>query len=208
MATHAPVQVYGTGRWIFLSSVVTTVVPVFQTYIAFDHLAQSGDPALVLQAINILASLGTIFSSLLIPRRPAIFFRDKPVDAQWTCSILSRFTWTYVWPLIRLAGKKGDLDEQDIPQPDHSVRAEEVMVDWHQHESKPSLIWEILYSYRARLAFTWSTTLIRCIIGAAPYWVMLRLIDSLEQRGGGGSPDRNLWGLVFLLGVLAMADQV
>lgn len=102
---------------------VTIVVPALQTYIAFDRLAQSGDPALVLQVINILAGLGTLFSSLLIPRRPAVFFREQPVDAQWTCSILSRFTWTWVWPLIRLAGKKGDLEEQDIPQPDHSVRA-------------------------------------------------------------------------------------
>lgn len=82
------------------------------------------------------------------------------------------------------------------------------MVDWHRHEFNRSLIWQILHVYRARLAFSWSVTIIRCIVGAAPFWVMLRLIDSLEQRGGGGSPDRDQWGLVILLGLLEMASQV
>lgn len=208
MAIHASVQAHNAGYWIFLSSVAIAVVTVLHTYTTFDHLVRRDDPALVLRIINILSILGTLFSSLLIPRRPAVFFRGEPVDAQWTCSILSRYTWTWVWPLIRLAGKKGDLDEKDVPQPDHTVRVEEVLKDWHGYAFRGSLIWQLLHVYKARLALQWTVTMVRCVIGAAPYWVMLRLINILEQRGGGGSPGRDLWGLVILLGVLALIEQV
>lgn len=208
MAVHAPVQVHNTGYWTFCSSAVTVVVTVLQIYNTFDRLVRHDDSTLVLQIINLLATFGTLFSSLLIPRRPVVFFRGEPVDAQWTCSILSRYTWTWVWPLIRLAGKKGDLEEKDVPQPDHTVRAEEVLADWHGYNFKGSLIREVLNFYKARLALQWSVTAVRCIIGVVPYWAMLSLIDSLEQRGGGGSPGRDLWGLVILLGVLSLIELV
>jgi hypothetical protein len=107
-----------------------------------------------------------------------------------------------------VATKKGDLEEKDVPQPDHTIRAEEVMIDWHGLGYDGKLLWQLLHAYKGRLGLQWSVTLARCVLGAAPFWTMLHLIDNLQQRGGGGSPGRDLWGLVILLGVLSLAEQV
>lgn len=173
-----------------------------------DELIRRRDATLVLRIVNILAFIGTLFGSILFPRRPTVFFRGQPVDAQWTSSVLSRYTWTWARRLIDQATSKGDLEEKDIPQPDHTIRAKEVMEDWHGFGYKGKLIWELLYVYKARIALQWSVTIARCILGAAPFWTMLHLIDNLEQRGGGGSPGRELWGFVILLGVLSLVEQV
>lgn len=155
-----------------------------------------------------MAFLVTLFASVLIPRRPAVFFRNQPVDSQRASSILDRNTWTFASPLINLASKKGDLEEKDIPQPDHTIRAEEVLEDWKAFGYKGKLIWALLYIYRTRFVVQWSVTIARCILGLGPFWTMLKLITLLQERGGGGSPSRELWGLVVLLSVLSFFEQV
>ena len=171
-------------------------------------MAREDVAALVLRLVNVAAALCTVFGSILIPRRPEVFFRGQTVDAQWTSSILSRYTWTWPRPIMDLASKQGDLDEKDIPQPDHTIRASEVLRDWHAYGYKGKLQWAILYAYKGRLALQWAVTVARCILGVGPFWTMLQLLTLLQERGGGGSPSRTLWGLVILLGVFSLVEQV
>lgn len=107
-----------------------------------------------------------------------------------------------------IASKKGDLEEKDIPQPDHTLRAQEVVSDWNAYGFKGRLIWSLIYAYKGRLALQWSVTLVRCALGVGPFWAMLQLISLLEERGGGGWPTHLLWGLVISLGVFSLAEQV
>ena len=82
------------------------------------------------------------------------------------------------------------------------------MADWHGFGYNGTLLRQLLHAYKGRLALQWTVTTTRCVLGAAPFWTMLHLIENLQERGGGGSPGRELWGLVILLGVLSLAEQV
>ncbi|KAG9255956.1 P-loop containing nucleoside triphosphate hydrolase protein [Emericellopsis atlantica] len=206
-AIHAPVEVHDLGVWTFGSALVTLITAVLQAFDVGDHLSRKSDVALALRIVNVVAALATVFGSISIPRRPEVFFRDQPVDAQWTTTVLSRYTWTWARQIIDLASKKGDLEEKDVPQPDHTIRVDAVMSKWNSHGYTGELIWSIIHCYRWRFALQWSVTIFRCVLGIGPFWAMLQLINLLQERGGGGSPSRLLWGLVILLGVFSLSGQ-
>ncbi|KAI6783299.1 ATP-dependent bile acid permease-like protein [Emericellopsis cladophorae] len=206
-AIHAPVEAHDLGVWTFGSALVTVITAVLQAFDVGDHLRRKNNVALVLRIINVVAALATLFVSISIPRRPEVFFRDQPVDAQRTTTVLSRYTWTWVRQIIDLASKKGDLEERDIPQPDHTIRVDAVMAEWNSHGYTKELIWSILHCYRWRFTLQWSVTIFRCGLGIGPFWTMLQLINLLQERGGGGSPSLLLWGLVILLGVFSLSGE-
>lgn len=207
-ATHAPVQVHDLGFWVYLSSLVTGLVVAVQAYVVVDDFARRNDPTLFLRAINAAAALVTLFAGILIPRRPVVFFRDQPVDGQWTSSVLSRYTWSWARPLIDVASKKGDLDEKDVPQPDHTIRTEEVMADWKANNYHGTLLRALGHAYKGRFAIQSTVTVLRCFLGVGPFWAMLNLIQILTERGGGGAPSRELCALVILLGAFTLVEQV
>lgn len=204
-AIHGPVRVHNAGRWTFGSSVITLVVAAVQAFDVSDHSSKT-DTSLILRIVNIVCAVLALFSSVMIPRRPVVYFRDQDVDAQWTSSMLSRYTWSWTRPIIDLATKKGDLEEKDIPQPDHTIRAEEVVSDWKSYGFTGKLTWALIYAYKGRFALQWGVTVLRCLLGIGPFWTMLQLINLLQERGGGGSPSRLLWSLVILLGLFSLAE--
>jgi hypothetical protein len=206
-AIHGPVRVHNAGRWSFGSSLVTLIVVAIQAFDVGDHLTSKNDVALILRIVNIVSAILTLFGSVSIPRRPVVYFRDQDVDAQWTSSMLSRYTWSWTRPIIDLASKKGDLDEKDIPEPDHTIRAEEVVADWKSGGFTGKLMWSLINAYKGRFALQWGVTVARCLLGIGPFWTMLQLINLLQERGGGGSPSRLLWSLVILLGVFSLTEQ-
>ena len=173
-----------------------------------NHLDRKTDAALILRIVNIVSVLVTLFGSILLPRRPEVFFRNQPVDGQRTASLLSRYTWAWARPLMDLASKKGDLEEKDIPQPDHTIRTQDVFNDWNKFGFEGSLMWSLFCAYKGRFALQWTVTFVRCILGVGPFWSMLQLINLLQERGGGGSPTPVLWGLVILLGAFSLTEQV
>lgn len=107
------------------------------------------------------------------------------------------------------ASKQGDLEERDIPQPDHLLRVDEVMVTWNSQNKGQTLLRDLWTVYRGRILLQWTTTILRCVFGVIPFWVMLDLVQRLTDRGGdAGAPSRELCGLVVLLGLVSMAEQV
>lgn len=186
---------------------MTLVVAAIQALDVVDHLTRKNDISLILRIVNIASAILTLFQSVSIPRRPVVYFRGQDVDAQWTSSMLCRYTWSWTRSIIDLATKKGDLDENDIPQPDHTIRAEEVVSDWKGYGFTGKLMWSLIYAYKGRFALQWGVTVARCLLGIGPFWTMLQLINLLQERGGGGNPSRLLWSLVILLGVFSLLEQ-
>ena len=86
--------------------------------------------------------------------------------------MLSRYTWSWTRSIIDLASKKGDLDEKDIPEPDHTIRAEEVVADWKSGDFTGKLMWSLIYAYKGRFALQWGVTVARCLLGIGPFWTM------------------------------------
>jgi hypothetical protein len=166
------------------------------------------DPVLILRIVNFAFAVALAFANISLPRRPDVFFRDEKVDAQFTVSILSRYTWSYAYPLIKKATAKGDLDLKDVPQPDHFLQVDYLLKAWHDAKFVSTLARSLFKAYRARLFLQWGVICIRCIVGIGPFYIMLQLIDSLQYKEAGKGPTPEMWGYVFWMGAFTLSEMV
>lgn len=142
-------------------------------------------------------------ASLCIPRRPEVFDDDgKPIDAMYTESAVSRFTWGWPLPLLRLAGKRNQLDLNDLPRPDHYTRSAELSADWKRRASKLPLWLAVISAHKTALARQWVLTLITSFLNFGPQWVILQLLRILETRGTRENYALDVWMWVVWLGII------
>lgn len=169
---------------------------------------RKADPVLILRIINFASAVALAFANVCLPRRPDVFFRDEKVDAQFTVSILSRYTWSYAYPLIKKATEKGDLDLKDVPQPDHFLQVDYLLKAWHEAKFVSTLARSLFRAYRARLFLQWGVIVIRCVVGIGPFYIMLQLIDSLQYKESGKGPTPEMWGYVLWMGAFTLSEMV
>lgn len=206
-AHHDPVESHDLGLWLFLSGIITAPPAILQSPLRSEPTNSSTDIFLVLHITSAATLLLLIIASVSIPRRPHVFFKGHQVDAEWTVSAISRYTWSWVAPLLRTARSKGDLDEKDIPGPDHLNRAAYLASTWNATTHRNSLLRALCRAYGGRIALQWSVTMVRCILGIGPFWTMLRLVQSLENRDSITVPRTELWFLIFCLAFFTLTEQ-
>ncbi|KAK2594786.1 hypothetical protein QQS21_007473 [Conoideocrella luteorostrata] len=206
-AQHSSVKSHDLGLWAFLSSLITAVVIIAQTFFVSNYSTSGKDAELTLRIATAATLVPLLFSCISLPRRPEVFYNGEKVDNEWSTTVLSRYTWSWVNDLLKTARRKGDLDPKDIPRPDHSIRAESLVEAWNKANYRGDLLQSLLKAYGGRLVFQWIVIVIRCIIGIGPFWTMLQLIQMLEDRDAGIAAPRELWGLVFLMGFFTLAES-
>ncbi|KID89813.1 ABC transporter, transmembrane domain, type 1 [Metarhizium guizhouense ARSEF 977] len=206
-AQHSPVKSHDLGLWTFLSSLITFAVSAAQVYHMSNFASPGKDVNLIVRIVNAVILIPLAFSCISLPRRPDVFYNGEKVDPEWSTTVLSRYTWSWVNDLLETAKRKGDLDEKDIPRPDHTIRAESLVDTWNKANYQGSLLKSLLVAYGRRLVFQWAIIVFRCIIGLGPFWTMLRLVQMLEDRDAGIVASRELWVLVFLMGLFTLAEQ-
>ncbi|KAG5983517.1 hypothetical protein E4U55_007983 [Claviceps digitariae] len=206
-AQHSPVKSHDLGLWAFLSSIMTAILTIAQASYVSNFASPTKNPQLIVRIVNIVIMIPLLFSCITLPRRPEVFYKGEKVDNEWTDSVLSRYTWSWVSDILKTAKRKGDLDPKDIPRPDHTVRTESLVTAWNKANYQGGLLQSLLKAYGARLALQWLVIVFRCIIGIGPFWTMLRLVQSLENRDADTEAPRELWGLVFLMGLFTLGEQ-
>ncbi|KAL9479999.1 hypothetical protein ACSS6W_004785 [Trichoderma asperelloides] len=207
-AHRSPVKSHDLGIWSFGSSFIAILISILQAHHASRLGATKNDAAFILRIVSLVATILLLFASISLPRRPAVFHNGKPVDAQFTGSFLSRYTWSWGRPLVSLATEKGDLDEKDIPGPDHNFRARDLVEAWHKFEFKGTLLKKLLRSYLPGFLIQWTVTIFRSFIGLGPFWAMLRVIELLEQRFPPGErPMAQILGYIVSLALFSLCGQ-
>ncbi|TWU75276.1 hypothetical protein ED733_006155 [Metarhizium rileyi] len=204
---HSSVKSHDLGLWTFLSSLIVAIITVLQTNYVSNFASPTKDAELIVRIVNAAILIPFIFSSISLPRRPEVFYNGEKVDGEWSTTVLSRYTWSWANDLLKTAKRKGDLDEKDIPRPDHTIRAESLVAAWNKANYQGGLLQSLLAAYGRRLTIQWAIIVFRCVIGIGPFWTMLRLVQILEDRDAGIEAPRDLWGLVFLMGLFTLAEQ-
>ncbi|PNP66822.1 hypothetical protein FNYG_13552 [Fusarium nygamai] len=207
-AHHAPVKVHDLGLWLFGSSLIVATITVPQLINEAQFFTRNNTVALVLRAVNVGAVVFLCLSSVLLPRRPDVFFKGKKVDEQWTVSAFSRYTWSWVDPLLSFAVKKNDLDASDVPHVDRTLRAADLKEDWLASKPQGSLFRSLFWAYKGSFMVQLSLTVFRNILALLPFWTMLRVINILEQRDVGlsGASNLELWILIFAMAGFNLLD--
>ncbi|KAF5027574.1 hypothetical protein F66182_316 [Fusarium sp. NRRL 66182] len=207
-AHHSSVKVHDLGLWLFGSCLVVAALTVPQLIKEAQHASRDNTAPLILRAVNVAAVVFLCISSVLLPRRPQVFYQGHKVDGQWTVSALSRYTWSWADPLLAYAVKKNDLDADDVPHADRALRAGDLKQDWDVSKPQGSLLRSLLWAYKGRLTLQFILTILRNGLALLPFWTMLRVINILEQRDAGlsGAADLELWVLIFAMAGFNLSD--
>ena len=140
-----------------------------------------------------------------LPRRPAVFIEGRPVDSGKDVSALHRFSFSWCFPLLVLATKKGSLDQDDLPRPDNATRAKSVtqrwLEKWPQARNTRRLWVKLAIQHKWALSLQWLLTLVQSFGNVAPQFVLLHLLRLLESRQVGRSVSSEAW--IWVLALLA-----
>lgn len=160
-----------------------------------------------LRVISVISGAALSVCSTMLPRKPEVSFNCRPVDSQWTVSALSRYTWTWIYPLLRHALLHDDLDAEDIPHPDFRLRSQTLLEKCDTFKQRTSLFWSLVTMYKQKLSILWFVTLIRCVASLLPFWFMFRILGVLEDTKK-ASHHSELLPLIVYMAVLNLIDSV
>ncbi|KAK0617970.1 P-loop containing nucleoside triphosphate hydrolase protein [Bombardia bombarda] len=205
-SSRKTIQAYDLGIFSFLSAVILAILLLTQDTKDADAIIHGDRTQFALRVTELVLSLGLAIVSLLLPRRPDVFYRGQIVDRMYTVSALSRFTWAWPNDLLSYASKKKNLDLSDLGRPDQYTRASTVSADWKRRNSKYSLWASVVLAHRKAFALQWIYTLISSFMNFAPQWVILQLLRILETRKVGSTYGFSTWIWVVWLGVAIIAQ--
>jgi hypothetical protein len=140
-----------------------------------------------------------------LPRRPPVFIEGRPVDSGKDVSALHRYSFSWCFPLLVLAMKKGSLDQDDLPRPDNATRAKSLTQRWLEkwpQASNTRRLWvKLAIQHKWALSLQWLLTLAQSFGNVAPQFVLLHLLRLLESRQVGRSVSSEAW--IWVLALLA-----
>lgn len=168
----------------------------------------AGRTGLILCAVTTGAAVGLVFSSLLLPRRPDVFSNGRLVDRMFTTSAWSRLTFAWATPLMVLATEKGDLDLVDLARPSHDLRPDYQSAQWEARKIKDTVFRSLLRIYGWGVVKQWTTATLSITVSYAPWWITLRLLESLESRLPGETSGSRIWLFLVWLGLAKILNSV
>ncbi|KAF4979956.1 hypothetical protein FZEAL_3942 [Fusarium zealandicum] len=179
---HDAVKSYSLGLGLLGSACFLTIssVPRLIHLAAHNHQLVGSDA--LLWTVSAISAVGLGITSSLLQRRPDVFFGGRKVDRQYTVSLLSRHTWTWVQPLLRHASALGDIGVDDVPQAHSRLRSQTLKTVWDALNPCLSVVASLWSSYKGRLVLLWAVTLVRCVVSVLPFWFMFRILNILEDR--------------------------
>ncbi|KAK0733048.1 ATP-dependent bile acid permease [Lasiosphaeria miniovina] len=165
-------------------------------------------PALVLCTASAIAAAGLVVASLSLPRRPDVFYNSRLVDRMLTVSAYRRLTFAWASALMSVATEKGDLELTDLPGLNHQMRPTDQSAQWKAVKAKTSVIKSLLKIYAWRIFKQWTTAMANTAVSYLPWWITLRLLESLEARKPGDPIGPRLWLLLVWLGMAKLASAL
>jgi ABC-type multidrug transport system fused ATPase/permease subunit len=205
-ASKVSTRTYTLGIYSAVSSSILFCVLFLQDAFLSQRKEDLGSTAVfVLRVLEMVLVVASAFLSTCLPRRPTVYFEGQPVDGGMTASALSKYSFTWSWPLLALALKKGTLDMEDLPRPDHTVRAEDVTRTWLDANRSGKLWVKIALAHKWALALQWLLTLFQAFGNFAPQYVLLKLLQLLENRDPDAAVSSEAWVWVVALGISTVA---
>ncbi|KAK0716025.1 ATP-dependent bile acid permease [Lasiosphaeris hirsuta] len=126
----------------------------------------------------------------------------------FTTSAWSRLTFVWATPLMLLATEKGDLDLVDLPRPSHYLRPDYQSAEWKDRKTKDTFFKSMMRIYGWGVVKQWMTAALNSSVSYLPWWITLRLLESLESRRPGETAGSRIWLFLVWLGLAKIANSL
>lgn len=159
-------------------------------------------------AVQAVATFIVIMSSLVVPRRPDVFYNGSKVDEMRTVSLYSRYTFSWAGRLLGMAFKTGRLEEKDIPVLDSRRRAHELQKSFNQIKEHPTLHYQLFLAHWRMMAVQWALSLGVSAVTFAPQFIMFQILKLLEKRSSGIDIGYEAWVWIIFMGLIKVVSAL
>ncbi|KAL2809098.1 P-loop containing nucleoside triphosphate hydrolase protein [Aspergillus granulosus] len=153
-----------------------------------------------------LVATGILFLvNLSLPRGPRLYRSNRPVDAEASVSVLTRYTFAWAFNILSLATRKGRLNPEDLALIAEPLRAKNLSDIFYAREPA-SVAWRKWFRLYWR-SFTAQVVIQICAnaVHFLPHFLLLTLLRLFEERDAGESVQLKLWLTAAALGGAMMA---
>ncbi|EFR00574.1 hypothetical protein MGYG_09020 [Nannizzia gypsea CBS 118893] len=204
---------YAIGLWISFSAIALSSALVIDVY-ALYHTQGYHRPAghlvsLVSQAarwIQLGIALALAVAGACLQRRPVVYHDGQAVDAQYTCSALQRYTFTWSQALLSRARKVSRLEYADLPCLGHNTRSKVLLERFSAVQSVDSRnpLWKaIIRDHRANFYRQWLLAIVESCAMMLPPLCLYKILVLLErQSSASAGPGVWLWVACLLISKL------
>ncbi|KAI9743583.1 MAG: hypothetical protein M1818_002898 [Claussenomyces sp. TS43310] len=196
--------IHGVVSCIILAATLLVQEGVVSTEVhGFEYL-----PIAILRLAQLVLVFCTGLAHACLPRRPEVFTSDgRPIDSFFTVSALSRYTCAWCADLLSVAKRKGALELNDLPRPDHRRRAHDVTHEWLRADRKGALWKNIFLAHKWNFLLQLFLTFVQSFGSIAPQFMLLQILRLLEIRDRGKPIGAKPWLWVFGLGLATIASS-
>lgn len=150
-------------------------------------------------AVQLVAALVSLLSSLLFPRRPSVYHRGHTVDKQYTVSAIGRWTWTWAAEYLAIARVNG-LILDDLPKLHFGIRSNFLHNRFSNLERRDQLWKNIFVSHYRELLAQMILSAAQGFVQFGPQLAMYKFLELLESSNG-ASVRKTAWAWVIALGI-------
>ncbi|KAI0198398.1 P-loop containing nucleoside triphosphate hydrolase protein [Astrocystis sublimbata] len=205
-ASRNSVVAYNLGICLTLSCLAMALSLGFQDKQVAISLWKYDDTVFALRLTDFVVVVSLAFASLTIPRRPDVFYEGELIDRLYTSSAWNRWTWSWSSNILARATKKKNLDLEDLPRPNHHIRAKDVIQLWETQGFNKPLWKSVIYANKGAFTLQWVLAFVTAVLNFAPQWVVLQLLRLLESRTNNEPVSYEAWIWTFWLVVAILAQ--
>ncbi|KAI5803779.1 hypothetical protein EDC01DRAFT_775254 [Geopyxis carbonaria] len=199
---RAPALVFRQAQTVFWLSATLLTSQAATTLLHIYTHGRGSTATLGLTCGTLAASAAVLTASLLLPRRPAVFFNSHEVDARRTTTLLSRYTFAWAGSILSKAVRQGRLDERDIPVLNRRLRAEQLLAEFEAIEKSPRLFVQVLRAHKGAFVRQYFAIFVGITLTFTPPLVIAQILRTLEARDRGEQVGWEGWAWVAALGAV------
>ncbi|KAF3387432.1 ATP-dependent bile acid permease [Penicillium rolfsii] len=180
-----PTSRFVLGQFAFGGSLTALAIAGIQIRFAWDseNFKLREQPWMTLVATQLASALLRALFTVLLPRRPDVFFDGQIVDRELTVTAFGRYTFSWAGSILGYAVKNRTLALTDLPKLRAAKRAERLRAHF-ERAKKGRKIWKALvYAHWDSLLFQLFLTLIISVLSFGPQMALFHILSSLETRG-------------------------
>lgn len=145
----------------------------------------SGDPIATFEGIQAGMVLLTFLSSLLIQRRPTVFYDKKVVDDRYTTSLWGRITFSWTYDTLAFAKKNRKMTIDDVPVLSNNLRSRTLLASFHASYEFNKLWARMLWHFRGGLLESAGFISLAAILQFTPQLAMYNILKLIEAKAPG-----------------------